>query len=94
MSGQDRELSDLEREQRGLPGGGCCCPEHGHLWYERTHDGQTWLECNRCGDQVTEGQDDLAGTCTCGHRWVDHHERDGCGACAMAFTVSCKRWPL
>jgi ribosomal protein S27AE len=34
------------------------------------------------------------GTCEqCGHRWADHDERDGCGACALTFTRSCKGWP-
>jgi hypothetical protein len=35
------------------------------------------------------------GTCEqCGHRWADHHEQDGCGACALTFTRSCRGWPL
>jgi hypothetical protein len=34
------------------------------------------------------------GSCPgCGHRWADHDEHDGCGACAMEFVRSCKRWP-
>lgn len=49
-------------------------------------------EWNR--DEDGECLDHPPGTCTsCGHRWADHHEQDGCGACALIFTRSCKQWP-
>lgn len=34
------------------------------------------------------------GSCRgCGHRWADHDEKDGCGACALEMKGPCKRWP-
>lgn len=46
----EQQLTPEQVEEAGLPVGGCCCPEHPHDWYRRTHNGATWLECCACGD--------------------------------------------
>lgn len=51
MSDQPGRVSSSVKLPDYRMAGACCCTEHGHDAYLRTHGDDVWIECWHCGAQ-------------------------------------------